>query len=254
MMQPLLYGELVPWYHLLDPTEDHLDEAASYQAAFERSIAPRAETLLELGAGAGNNAFFLKRRFRCTLTDISAPMQGLSGALNPECEHAIGDMRTLRLGRTFDAVLVHDAVMYLTSEAELRAAADTAFAHTRPGGAAIFAPDYVRETFGEISRIHRGEDENGGRALRCMEWTWDPDPGDTSYVVEYAFLLRDRSGVRAVHDRHVEGLFSRATWIEVLTAAGFRVEVGGDGNEDEDGKGNGAESRDVSELFLCRRP
>ena len=62
-MQPLLYGELTPWYRLLDPTEDHVDEASSYQAAFERAISPRAETLLELGAGAGNNAFFLKRAF-----------------------------------------------------------------------------------------------------------------------------------------------------------------------------------------------
>ncbi len=246
-MQPLLYGELVPWYHLLDPTGDHLDEATIYQAAFERAIRPRAETLLELGAGAGNNAFFLKRRFRCTLTDISEPMQGLSRALNPDCEHALGDMRTLRLGRTFDAVLVHDAVMYLTTEAELRAAAETAFAHTRPGGAAIFAPDCVRESFGEISRIHRGEDEAGARSLRCMEWTWDPDPFDTSYTVEYAFLLRDRSGVRAVHDRHVEGLFPRATWVDVLTAAGFRVESpprAKDVDEDDD----------VSELFVCRRP
>ena len=243
-MLPLLYDELVPWYYLLDPTEDHSDEAAIYQAAFERAIEPRAETLLELGSGGGNNASFLKRRFRCTLTDISAPMLGLGRALNPDCEHAIGDMRTLRLGRTFDAVLVHDAVMYLTSESELRAAAETAFAHTRPGGAAIFAPDFVRESFGEISRMHSGEDEDGGRALRCMEWTWDPDPRDTSYTVEYAFLLRDRSGMRAVHDRHIEGLFPRATWVDVLSAAGFRVET----TPRDEGE------EDVSELFLCRRP
>jgi SAM-dependent methyltransferase len=244
-MQPLLYSELVPWYYLLDPTEDHVDEAASYQEAFERAIEPPRKTLLELGVGGGNNAYFLKRLFRCTLTDISAPMLGLSRALNPECEHALGDMRTLRLGRTFDAVLVHDAVMYLTSESELRAAAETAFIHTRPGGAAIFAPDYVGESFDEISRIHRGEDEDGARALRCMEWTWDPDPTDTSYTVEYAFLLRDQSGVRAVHDRHIEGLFPRATWIDVLSSAGFRVETTLREETDEED--------DVSELFLCRR-
>ena len=47
-----------------------------------------------------------------------------------------GDLRTLRLGRSFDAVLVHDAVMYMTSERDLRSMAVTAFQHTRPGGAA----------------------------------------------------------------------------------------------------------------------
>src|SRR5690606_26365258 len=140
---PLLYRELVPWYLLLDPTEDHQDEVASYQAALERHIAPGPATLLELGAGAGNHAFHLKRRFTCTLSDPSDSMQGLSRELNPDCEHVLGDMRSLRLGRTFDAILVHDAVMYMTSEKDLTAAAHTAFVHTRPGGAAIFAPDCV---------------------------------------------------------------------------------------------------------------
>ena len=241
-IQPLLYGELVPWYHLLDPTEDHLDEAATYQAAFERAIAPRAETLLELGAGAGNNAFFLKRRLRCTLTDISEPMQALSRALNPDCEHALGDMRTLRLGRTFDAVLVHDAVMYLTSEAELRAAAATAFVHTRPGGAAIFAPDYVRESFHERSELHGGD--AGARSLRCIEWIWDPDASDDTYLAEYAFLLRHGTDLKAVHDRHVEGLFARATWIEILTGAGYRVDLVDRPFDDTT----------TDQIFVCKRP
>src|SRR5438045_1944384 len=100
----LLYGELTPWYRLVDPPEDHREEAGSYQAALERGIVGRAETLLELGAGAGHNALHLKRRFRCTLTDISPEMQALSRELDPECEHLLGDMRSLRLDRTFDAV------------------------------------------------------------------------------------------------------------------------------------------------------
>ena len=32
----------------------------------------------------------------------------MSRSINPECEHVQGDMRTLRLGREFDAVFVHD--------------------------------------------------------------------------------------------------------------------------------------------------
>ena len=48
-------------------------------------------------------------------------MLDLSRTINPECEHVQGDMRTLRLGRVFDAIFVEDAVMYLTSVADLRA-------------------------------------------------------------------------------------------------------------------------------------
>jgi SAM-dependent methyltransferase len=241
VMQPLLYGELASWYRLLDPPDDHSDEAASYQEAIEATVTPPPETLLELGCGAGHNAFHLKGRFSCTLTDVAEPMLALSRELNPECEHLPGDMRTLRLGRSFDAVLVHDAVTYMTTEDDLRAAARTAFAHTRPGGAAIFAPDYVRETFRDIAMVHGGEDET--RALRCLEWTWDPDPDDETYTVEYAFLLREDGRVKSVHDRHVEGLFGRDTWLEILTSVGYRVETVarplGDGEADE--------------IFLCRR-
>jgi hypothetical protein len=64
------------------------------------------------------------------------------------------------------------------------------------------------------------------RALRYLEWTWDPDPADTTYVVDYAYALRDERGAVTVeHDRHVEGLFARADWLRVIESTGFRVEV-----------------------------
>jgi trans-aconitate methyltransferase len=240
-LRPLLYRELVPWYRLVDPPADHADEAACFTEAFERAVSPRPQTLLEFGAGAGHNAFHLKRRFRCTLSDLSPEMQALSRELNPDCEHVLGDMRDLRLGRSFDAVLVHDAVVYMTSEAELAAAARTAFLHTRPGGAAVFAPDCVRETLRDA--VTPMEADLGQRSLRGIEWTWDPDPGDDTYRVEYALLLRDGASVQAVHDRHVEGVFSKATWLRVLSEAGYRAETLArpiaDGVYDE--------------VFLCRR-
>jgi SAM-dependent methyltransferase len=240
-MVALLYRDLVPWYRLVDPPEDHANEVAAYQSALLRAT-PDAQTLLELGAGAGNNAFHFKRRFRCTLTDISEEMQALSRDLNPDCEHVAGDMRTLRLGRAFDAVMVHDAVCYMTTEDDLRAAARTAFEHTRPGGTAIFAPDYVREKFRENTNLLSCD--AGTRSMRGLEWCWDPDPADDTYRVEYSFLLRDGESVTSVHDRHIEGLFSRATWIEILRGVGYEVELIERPLDDD---------ITTDEVFLCRR-
>lgn len=240
-MRPLIYGELVDWYRLLDPPEHHADETGSFREAFERAARPSPETLLELGSGAGHNAVHLKQRFRCTLSDLSPAMLALSQELNPECEHHAGDMRTLRLGRTFDTVLVHDAVMYLLTESDLLAVAQTAFVHTRPGGAALFAPDYVRETFREDTDLIEGSD--GKRAMRCIEWSWDPDPTDTTYTTEYGFLLRDGQTIRAAHDRHVEGLFPKSTWLRVLSAAGYQVET----------TERRIDETRSDEVFLCRR-
>ena len=101
-------------------------------------------------------------------------------------------MRSVRLGRIFDCVFVHDAVGYMTSESDLRRAMETAFVHCRPGGAALFAPDHVRENF-RPSTDHGGHDA-GARGLRYLEWTWDPDPTDTTCVADYAYLLRESDG------------------------------------------------------------
>jgi SAM-dependent methyltransferase len=238
---PALYAELTPWYHLVDPPADHAEEVAAFVEAFDGAIAGEARTLLELGSGAGHNACHLKARYACTLTDIAEPMLALSRARNPECEHVAGDMRTLRLGRTFDAVLVHDGVTYMITEPELRAAIETAFAHTRPGGAAIFTPDDLADTFVENTGQLEGDD--GERSLRGLEWSWDPVPGDDKAQVDYAFLVREGGTVRVVHDRHETGLFSRATWIRLLREAGFDVASVrrpiGDGETDE--------------VFVCRR-
>ncbi len=216
-----LYGELAPWFHLLTHPSSYEEEAASYIRTVEAVADGPAETLLELGSGGGNNASYLKRRFACTLSDLSKEMLAVSGELNPECEHVQGDMRTLRLGRTFDVVFLHDAVMYMTSEADLAAAIETAAVHTRPGGVALFVPDDVLESFAPATS-HGGHDGDDGRALRYLEWTLDPDPADTTYDVDFVLLLREPDRpLRVEYERHTLGLFPQATWLQLMREAGL---------------------------------
>jgi SAM-dependent methyltransferase len=222
---PKLYSELASWWPLLSAPADYEEEAGLYQQAILAACEKPPRTMLELGSGGGNNASHLKQRFQLTLVDRSRGMLDVSRALNPECEHVQGDMRTVRLGREFDAVFIHDAICYLTSEADVRHAIETAFLHCRPGGAALLAPDHVRENFPGETTEHGGHDGDG-RGLRYLAWTWDPDPADTTYVVDLAYLLRDRDGsVRVELDRHVEGLFPRADWLRWLSEAGFDPDV-----------------------------
>jgi hypothetical protein len=133
-------------------------------------------------------------------------------------------MRSIRLGRVFDCVLVHDAVCYMTSRAALAAAIATAFAHTAAGGVALFQPDFVSETFAPGTET--GGVDSGQRALRYLEWRWAAAPEGSTYVTDMAYLLRDQSGaVEVIHDRHVMGLFPRAAWLELIAAAGFEALV-----------------------------
>jgi SAM-dependent methyltransferase len=239
-----LYGDLAPWFHLLTAPDDYAVEAGRYRRLI-LDASPDARTLLELGSGGGNNAFHLKRHFACTLSDVSPQMLALSRSLNPECEHVLGDMRTLRLGRTFDAVFVHDAVVYMTTEEMLGDCLATAYSHTRSGGVAAFVPDYTRETFSPRTD-HGGHDGDDGRALRYLEWVRDPDPADTTYEVDYAVLVREPGQEpRVVHDHHLEGLFPEHTWLHLLERAGFEPTVHRGDPEDEDMS---------STVFVGRRP
>jgi len=87
----------------------------------------------------------------------------------------------------------------------------------------------VRETF-EAGTDHGGHDAEDGRGFRYLEWHWDPDPSDCTYLVDCAFLLREADGAVTVeHDRHVEGLFPRADWLRWLGEVGLSAESAMDG-------------------------
>ena len=216
-----MYSDLAPWFHLLTHPSGYWDEAAFVSRVVDDVAIGDARTLLELGSGGGNNASHLKARFECTLTDISADMLALSQTLNPECEHLEGDMRTLRLGRTFDVVFIHDAISYLTSEDDLGAAIETAAAHVRPGGVVILTPDATTEIFNPRTD-HGGHDGDDGRSLRYLEWI-HPTTGST-YDVDYLIIARGPGeDVRVVHDRHVLGLFPRATWERLVEETGLEL-------------------------------
>jgi SAM-dependent methyltransferase len=222
--EPHLYRDLAPWWPLISPPEEYAEEASTVAAILNSASIPVRE-VLELGSGGGHNAVYLKKQFGLTLVDLSEDMLTVSRRRNPECAHHQGDMRTIRLGRAFDAVFVHDAVAYMTTEADLRQVIETAFTHCRPGGIALFVPDHTAETFEPVTD-HGGGDGPDGRGARYLEWTTDPDPGDTWIRSDYAFLLRDADGtVHVIHDTHRTGLFSRTVWLGLLAGAGFHAEA-----------------------------
>ncbi len=227
--QPKLYTELAGWWQLVSPTEDYADEAAFFGMLLR---AENARTLLELGSGGGNVAWFLKKGFTPTLTDISGEMLMESKKQNPELEHIEGDMRALRLGRTFDAVLIHDAIMYMTGEEDLRAALVTAHEHCKPGGVVVIAPDWVAETF-RPRTTHEGVDA-GDRGVRYLEWVWDADPNDNKVNYEFILALKENDELRTVVDRQIVGVFPRATWLRLLGDVGFEGKVVEDTSNDDE--------------------
>ena len=223
MSLPRLYTDLASWWPLLSPPEHYDEEADAIIAFLREALGQVPATILELGSGGGNSASYLKRHATMTLVDLSPGMLDVSRKLNPGVEHVQGDMRTVRLGRTFEAVFIHDAIMYLTTEHDLTAALATAHAHLKPGGAVLVMPDCVSETY--VPNVETGGEDaadGSGRAMRYLIWTHPPVPGASAFYEDFAMMLRHADGtVECVHDRHTFGVFSRAQWQEAFRRAGF---------------------------------
>jgi SAM-dependent methyltransferase len=216
-----LYDDLAHWWPLFSGPADYDEEAPEVLSLLRGAASEPAKTVLELGCGGGSLGSHLKRHFELTLSDLSPRMLEVSRALNPECEHVAGDMCAVSLNRQFDRVLIHDAIMYLTEPDAVRAALANAARHCRPGGAVVLLPDCVSESF-EPGTEHGGSDGDDGRGLRWLEWSFDPDPRDTTFITAYSLVFRDPDGsLHGELDRHELGLFPRAAWLEWLREAGL---------------------------------
>jgi SAM-dependent methyltransferase len=208
---------------LVSPPEDYEAEAQDWRDALRSKLGPGHHDILDLGVGGGHHLSHLTRDFRATAVDVSECMLQFSAKLNPGVEHHLGDMRTVRLGRKFWAVIIHDAIDYMLTEADLRAAFATAKVHLEPGGVFITAPDHFRETYRD-ARVNSTTRSDGKTELTFIQFDHDPDPEDTTVETIMFYLIRECGRLRIEHDRHVTGLFPLQTWLRLLKETGFSVE------------------------------
>lgn len=228
-MQPeeRLYHDLAWLFPIVSPPEDYEGEAAEFTHAIRQHARIPVRRLLDLGCGAGHNDFYLQKDFEVTGVDLSKAMLELARHLNPQVEYLTGDMRSLRLGRTFDAVMVADSITYMLSEADLLAAFHTAYEHLKPGGVFCTYAEELPENFvqnGTYSSTHRGQDENGlDVEVVLVENYYDPDPRDTTFEMTFIYLIRQAEALRIEIDSHQVGIFPQAAWERLLRQAGFEV-------------------------------
>jgi methyltransferase family protein len=140
--------------------------------------------------------------------------------LVPSARRVLGDMRRLRLRERFDAVLIHDAIDYMRTPRDVRAALATAARHLGPRGALFVAPTYTRENFVDGEAEH---DADASANLTYLSYVHDPDPNDTEYELVLVYLIRDPEtrAVETAVDRHRCGLFSERQWLSFIREAGF---------------------------------
>lgn len=135
------------YYDLLYRDKDYAAEA-EYVVSLIRKHAPQAKRILELGCGTGAHAEQLARMgYIIHGVDLSEAMlaraRARKASLPPEVaarlSFDLGDVRTVRTGGIYDAVISLFHVMsYQTTNADLEAAFRTAATHLEPGGLFLF--------------------------------------------------------------------------------------------------------------------
>ena len=219
-----LYDELAYLWPLVSKPENYAEEASYWRNALLDKLGKGKHHILELGVGGGNNLSHLTPYFKATAVDLSESMLKNCKKQNPDVDVHIGDMRSIRLNKKFDAVIIHDAISYFLNENDMFATFKTASEHLGSGGIFVTSPDYLRETFTDNTVHYHETKSDGTTALTFIEYSHDPDPYDTMTEIILVYFIKKNGQTKVELDRHLTGLFPKATWINLIQKAGFIVE------------------------------
>jgi SAM-dependent methyltransferase len=158
------------YYDLLYKDKDYRGEA-KFVSDLLATHTPNAKSVLELGCGTGIHAKLLAELgYEIHGVDLSDRMlelaqknlTSLDAELASRLTFSQGDMRNVRLDRTFDVVIsLFHVISYQTSNQDLEDAIITAKTHLKPGGIFLFDCWYGPTVLSDrpVVRVKRLEDE-----------------------------------------------------------------------------------------------
>ncbi len=221
-----LYQEWAWLWSAVTPPQTYVEEAQDLLSILCEALGRRPNSILELGAGGGfllHDLQTLHPNVELTLVDTNPEMLAEASKRNPTAETVLGDMTSVELGRSFDVVLLHDAVMYLQDREAVSKVLAAMHSHCKADGVAIVVPDCCTETFEE--RILTAQSETERAFIHLTEWHWDADPNDDRVHVEFSVLMRQSDVnppcVESHHETHTMLVLSLGDWMDAFMHNGW---------------------------------
>lgn len=195
-----VFGGYAHYYDLLYRDKDYGAEAA-FVLALIRKHSPDARCILDLGCGTGAHAQYLAEsgvtvhgvdRSASMLERARVRQQGLPSEIAGKLFFSQGDVREVRLGRTFDGVVsLFHVLSYQTRNDDIRDTFATAREHLEPGGVFVFDCWYGPAVLagGPAVRVKR----LAGDGI-CVTRIAEPEvcANDNIVDVRYTILVQDR--------------------------------------------------------------
>ena len=214
------YTDLAWTDSIIAPPKDYAEETDLFVEAIKEDSKIETKTLLHLGCGAGGHDFTFKKHFKVTGVDISEEMLEIAKGINPEIDYISGDMRTVNLGESFDAVAIPDSIMHMITIDDLRKSINTASQHLKPGGVLLIVA-HIKEEFRDNNFVYTGA--KGDIEITIFENNTIIKPDRTTYEAVVVYLIRRKGRLEIHSDVCTGGLFPLATWLSLFKAQKYNV-------------------------------
>ena len=215
-------------YDSMYATKDYAGEVDVLESVFS-GFGAGVKRILDLGCGTGRHAMELASRgFRVTGVDRSEGM--LEEARRAATERAVtvtfeaGDLRTVRLGARFDAVLMMFAVLgYQIENQDVRSALRTARSHLDEGGLLAFDVWYGPAVLHQRPESRFQVREDGStRLLKASSGRLDPARNACEVEMQVWAVEGDRV-LRSTHETHTMRYFFAPELRLLLELEGFEL-------------------------------
>jgi SAM-dependent methyltransferase len=211
--------------------KDYAGESAALDELIQQRK-PGARALLDVACGTGAHLRHLRERYEVVGVDLDPAMVQEAGRHLGEDAVFQADMRSLRLDRTFDAVLcLFSSIGYVRDTDELDAAVASMAAHLNPGGVLVVdgwvRPGAWRDGIWGAIETAEAEDVKVVRVSRSSR------QGSLTRL-EMHHLVATPEGIEHLVDHHELTLFDPGSYELAFERAGLRIEVVAGPLEDRD--------------------
>jgi SAM-dependent methyltransferase len=220
-----VYGQSARIYDLLysgGGIKDYPVEALELHRVISQA-SPGARTLLDVACGTGAHLAELRRWYVIEGADISPAMLEVARRRLIDVPLHEADMRSIDLGRTFDAVTcLFSSIGYITEPGELTPTIARLAAHLAPGGVLIVDGWLRPEAWLEGHRP--GPDIADDGELTVVRLTRSRRDGNITEL-DMHHLVRSDSGIDYFEESHRLALVPTGEYVAAFEAAGLETNV-----------------------------
>lgn len=220
-----MYGKVARIYDLLysgTGIKDYPAEADTLHRLIQ-DASPGARTLLDVACGTGAHLEILRRWYMVEGADLSPEMLAVANSRLQNVPLHLADMRTLDLGKKFDAVTcLFSAIGYIADHENMRTAIYRMADHLEPGGVLI-VDGWVQP--GKWSDVWRGPpDVASDKSTMVVRLSVSRRIGSTTEL-DFHHLVRDETGIDYFVEQHRLELVPTEDYVEAFEAAGLDARV-----------------------------